>query len=117
MEISTTASAGLPRWLNLVCRLLLEKKKVNSAISYAARARADALLDQVTEARSAVTKFGGHSAGLTDLTDDAERDGVWTLLYTISVAELTVSDWDGVTEKNVAGPFRPGLLAQLLTSE
>lgn len=117
MELPAEGSGAPQRWLDLVDGVKVLALPVNSAISYAARARADALLVQAAEAGSAVTKLGGHITGLPDLADEVEQNGVWTMLYTISIAELTVTDWSGVTEKTQPVAFRPALLSRLLADE
>lgn len=117
MELPSEGGGAVPRWLDLTDDAKVLALPVNSAIAYAARARADALLVQAAEAGSVVTKLGAHITGLPDLTDEVEQNGVWTMFYTLSIAELTVTDWDGVTENKEPVPFRPALLARLLADD
>lgn len=114
MELPEQTDA--PRWLPLGDAAEVFAMPVNSAIIYAARARADAMLVQAIEAGQVVSKAGGHVTGLPDLTDEVEQNGVWSTLYCLALAELTVSDWRGVTVRKEAVPFRADGLARLLSN-
>lgn len=104
---------GEPRWIPLPGIRLLAVP-ASTPLVFVARARAAALLVQAREAGEAVTRAGGRITGLPDLADETDREGVYDLLMTVTLAELTVSDWSGVTEGGKPAPFGHRELTRVL---
>ncbi|WP_297105143.1 hypothetical protein [uncultured Devosia sp.] len=113
MDIGET-DRKTPRWLDLADGVSVFALPVTTPISYAARSRADHMVVQAIEGGEAVSRAGGHVTGLPDLSDEVERNGVWTYFYLIGIAELTVSDWKGVQERGADIPFDSAKLAAVI---
>lgn len=108
------ATARDPRWLDLADGASVLARPVGTAIVYAARARADHLIATLKEAGAAVTRAGGTVTGVPDIEGEADEKGVWDMLFALSLAELTVEDWKGVTRGRQPVPFKPDLLAAFM---
>lgn len=109
-----TEQSREPRWLDLHDGARVLALPVTSAIVYVARARADALMTSLRESGEAVTRVGAIVQGLPDLDDAAAEQGLWDLLFVGSVAEIAVSDWQGVTEHGNPLAFKPDRLWRLI---
>ncbi|HEV7278392.1 MAG TPA: hypothetical protein VGN80_19095 [Devosiaceae bacterium] len=113
MELLDTQKAE-PRWLELYDGARVLAAPGGAAMVYAARARADALVVTLKEAGEAVTKAGGVVSGLPDLSDPADERGVWDAMFALSLGELAIVDWEGVTIDRKPVAFKPELVTRLL---
>jgi hypothetical protein len=82
---------------------------------YAARARAEALLVELAEGSEAITKAGGVVSGVPDLSDPIEKEGVYQALFSLSLAELLMTGWDGIADQDGKElDFRPEHIVHLM---
>lgn len=104
-----------PTWVPLPAGAALLCAPVSTALAYAARARADALLVELQSAGEVVTKAGGHIVGGPDLTTPDGLAGARQSLFVVSLAEIAATDWRGVgDEDGVTLKFDAGHMAMLM---
>ena len=103
-----------PEWVDLGRGAALLCAPPTTIVTYAARARAAALIVSLKEAGTAVTKAGGQIEGLPDLADEDLGEGLYNALFMVSMAEIAASDWRGINDRD-GKPliFDAGLIASL----
>lgn len=103
-------------WIELGSNAALFCEPATTMLVYAARAQAQALFVELSEAGEAVTKAGGRIAGVPDLADPARAKSCQEALFVVSLAELAATDWRGIhDEDGVELTYDAALLPLLLT--
>ena len=106
-----------PGWVELHDGAALLCAPATTALVYAARAAATALLVDLIAAGEAVTKVGAHIEGMPDLGAPEQAEATRQSMFLISFAEMSAMDWRNVFDEDGQPiPFDPALLAQLLAS-
>lgn len=83
-------------WVPLPGGAALLCEPISTALAYAARARADALLVELQSAEEVVTKAGGRIVGGPDLDTPEGLAGTRQSLFVVSLAEMSATDWRNV---------------------
>ena len=106
-----------PEWVDVGSGASLFCSPPTSFLVHAARAAANALIVELKASGETVTRAGGRIAGIPDLTDERNVEGLFNSLFTISAAEIAVMEWRGVeTERGEPLNFDPKHLALLFQS-
>ena len=103
-------------WLTLYNDAALLMKRPTTFMVQMAQARADALLTELQDAGTAVTKAGGDIVNIPELADEDAQDGFRRALFIVSLAEIGAEDWRNILNANGEPiPFDAGRLAELFT--
>jgi hypothetical protein len=106
-----------PDWVDIGSGAALFCVPPTAFLVHAARAQATALIVELKSAGEAVTKAGGRIAGVPDLSVEQNAQGLFNALFTVSAAEIAVTDWRGVEgRRGEPLKFEPALLARLFES-
>lgn len=98
-----------PYWLGLPRGVRVRVRPLDTAMLEAARARSHRKVRELLDHVAAIRETGGDVAGIPDLADPDELNGVAQSLYITALAEIGIVAWDGVPE-----PFGKDAAAKLM---